>query len=497
MNSVLLPLTVAVPLLAAAVLALVRHPGFPRRAVLVAVLTALLANNVGLLVAVRDGGTIAHNVGAWPDGIAITFAVDLFSALMLTVTALVTLVCAVFAALSGEGRNRYFPSLVLVLFGGVCGALLTADLFNLFVFVEVMLAPSYVLISVFGNGRRIPAGRLYIVVSLLASTVLLIGIAAVYGLAGTVNLADLAGTARESPAVALAGGIVLVAFCVKAAVFPVHGWLPNTYPYTSPVVAALFSGLHTKVAVYAIYRIYALVYDGDARYLAVLLAVFTATMAVGALGAVGGPAARSVLTFNMVSGIGYILLGLALFGPVGIAAGMFYMVHHIVVMASLFLSIGAVEATYGSRHPERLGGVARREPVLGLAFIGAAFSLAGVPPFSGFVAKLLVIRAAVVEGEYVAAAVALIAGLVVLTSVIKIWLGVFWGRMIREVDHEQEMVADAEMPRVRAALIVPPLVLMLFSLGLGIGGELLLSLSERAAEALVDTGEYVREVAGG
>ncbi|RNL83870.1 monovalent cation/H+ antiporter subunit D family protein [Halostreptopolyspora alba] len=495
MTGVLLPLTVAVPLLAAAMLATVGTARFPRRAVLVVVLAGLLASNASLVGAVRGGRVIEHDVGSWPGGIAITFAVDLFSALMLVLTALVTLSCVAVAVATEVGRNRYFPSLVLVLYAGVCGALLTADLFNLFVFVEVMLAPSYVLISVFGGRSRIAAGRLYVVVNLLASTVLLAGIAAVYGLVGTVNLGDLAGAAR-SPAVALAAGIVLVAFLVKAAAFPVYGWLPNTYSATSPVVAALFSGLHTKVGVYAIYRIYALLYDGEPRYLALLVTIATITMAVGVLGAVGEHTAGTILTFNMVSGIGYVLLGVALFGPVGTSAGMFYLAHHMVVMASLLLATGAVLATYGSQHLDQLGGVARREPLLGVTFIGAAFSLAGVPPFSGFVAKFAVIRAAVIEGQYIAAVTALVVGFVALASVLKIWRNVFWGRMAREEGERKRSMPLAEMPRVRRALVLPPLLLTLLSLAMGVGGEPLLAMTERAATGLVDTQRYVAEVAG-
>ncbi len=496
MIGTLLPLTVAAPLLAAAVLTMVRRTRFPRRVVLIAVLTALLASHASLLWLVRGGDVVSHDVGAWPTGIAITFVVDPFSALMLTMTALVTLACVAFTAATEDGCNRHLPSLVLVLYAGVCGALLTADLFNLFVFVEVMLAPSYVLISVFGGGWRVAAGRLYVAVNLLASAVLLIGIAAVYGLVGTVNLGGLAGTARENPAVAVAAGVVLVAFLVKAAGFPVYGWLPNTYPHTSPVVMALLSGLHTKVGVYAIYRIYALLYDGDPDYLPLLLTIATVTMAVGAFSAVGETAPGTILTLNMVSGIGYILLGAALFSAPGVTAGVFYLVHHMVVMASLLMCTGAVLLTYDRHHVDHLGGVARREPLLGVAFIGAAFSLAGVPPFSGFVAKYAVIRAAVIDGQYVAAAVALVIGFVALVSVLKIWLRVFWGRMSREDQEHLRPVPVAEMPRVRPALVLPPLLLTVVSLVMGLGGEPLLRAAAQAAAGLVETGRYVGEVAG-
>ena len=525
MTGAMLPLLVAVPLVAAAVLVLTARFARTATVVLVAVLAAGLAGAVATLLATTDGGTIAHGVGLWPVGIAIPFAADMLTALMLTVTILLTLTCTAFAIASGFARRRYFAPLVLVLTAGVNGALLTADLFNLFVFIEVMLLPSYALFLLAAPGkaklRRIASARMYVTVNLLTSTVFLAGVAFVYGVAGTVNLAELAGAAASSDAVAVAMAICLFALSIKAAVFPVHGWLTQAYPATSPVVTAMFSGLHTKVAIYAIYRIYAVVFEGDSRFLWIGVVAFTVTMIVGVLGAVGENGPRAILSFNMVSGIGYILMGVALFGPAGLAAGIFYLIHHMIVKASLFLSVGAIEVRYGSGSLDRLGGLARKEPLVAVAFFAAALSLAGIPPFSGFVGKLGLVLASVSEGQLVAAGVMVLVSLVTLMSMLKIWSNAFWGKPKEPVttepaprpwplertahtSHEGEAVlspvlhpeepAHHERRRVRFALALPALFLAAASLGLGLGAELLLGLAETAAQGLVDTSGFVEAV---
>ncbi|MBA0127394.1 monovalent cation/H+ antiporter subunit D family protein [Haloechinothrix sp. YIM 98757] len=497
MSPALLPLLVIVPLLSAALLAVARHVEVLRRAVLLGVSAFALVFGTVLCFTSWDGVVTAHAVGLWPSGIAIPFVADMFSALMITVTALLTLLCSMFAIVSGDDRRPYFSALVLMLSAGVYGALLTGDLFNLFVFIEVMLLPSYGLIAVLGGRDRLPAGRLYVAMNLLTSTIFVAGVGLVYGTAGTVNIAELAGAAAESPAVAAAASVPLIALSVKAAVVPVHGWLTSTYPATSPALTALFSGLHTKVAVYAIYRIYAVVFDGGTAYTGLVLLVLSLTMLVGVFGAVGQESMRSILVFNMVSGIGYILLGVALFGPLGLMAGIFYLVHHMIVKASLLLSTGAVEVSYGTGRLGSVGGIARTEPLIAAAFMGSALSLAGIPPFSGFVGKVAIVKAAVDEQQIAIAVVAVVVSLFSLMSVLRIWRGVFWGRA-----HEDEVHAvsarrpGALLTHAPPALALPGLVLTVVTLGIGLGGQGLLVLSEQAAAGLLDVSGYIEAVIG-
>jgi multicomponent Na+:H+ antiporter subunit D len=477
---------VAGPLLAAALLVLLRDHLALRRGIALGTAAGLLVVASALLVRTADGTVLTQRLGGWAPGIAITLAGDALATLMVTVTAVLALACLAFAAATGADADRAFLPQSLLLIGGVNGAYLTSDLFNLFVFIEVMLVPSYVLIALGGGAQRLAAARLYLTVNLLASTVFLAGVGLVYGTTGTVALGDLAGTAATDPAVAVAGAVVLLAMSVKAAVVPLHGWLPRAYSVAPAAVTALFSGLLTKVGVYAMIRFYAVVYAGDPRYLWMILAAALVTMVVGVLGAIGAGGMRTILTFHMVSQIGYIVLGLALFTEAGLAAAVYFLVQYVLVKAALLQCAGAVEHAYGSGELDRLGGLAFRHTLLATAFAVSALSLAGVPPLSGFVGKLGLVAASIDAGRYLAAGLAVAVSLFTLLSMLKIWNGAFWSTP----PPQQEDGAVAT--RVRTA--APALVLAALSLGLGVGAEPLLAVAEVAAQGLVDTSDYVEAV---
>jgi Formate hydrogenlyase subunit 3/Multisubunit Na+/H+ antiporter, MnhD subunit len=379
------------------------------------------------------------------------------------------------------------------------------------VFVEVMLVPSYVLLTMGGGRRRLTAGRLYVTVNLLASTVFLAGVGLLYGVTGTVDLGRLAGVAVGSPAAAVAGAVILLAMAVKASVVPLHSWLPGTYSAAGPAVTVLFSGLLTKVGVYALVRIYAVVFDGDRRYLWLVMGAALLTMVVGVLGAVGEKAVRPVLTFHMVSQIGYMLLGLALFTEAGLAATVFFLVQYVLVKAALLMVAGAVEVGYGTGELARLGGLMRHEPVLAVAFAVSALALVGIPPLSGFVAKLGLATAAVAEQQYVPAAVVVGVSLLTLTSMLKVWNAVFW-QSAPESDRADEGPHDPDSAApgphgdgghtaatgvrtgLQPALTAPALLLGGLSVVLGLWAEPLLAVAAAAADGLVDTGAYVDAV---
>jgi multicomponent Na+:H+ antiporter subunit D len=493
LDAALLAVPVTAPLLAAGLLVLLPARTSLHRSIATIVMVAALAVAATLVARTADGTVLTQDLGGWPPGVAIVLVADTLAAMLLSVTAVLVLVCLGFAAATGNDEHRLFVPLALVLTAGVNGAYLTADLFNLFVFIEVMLVPSYVLLVMGGGTARLAAGRLYITVNLLASTIFLAGLGLVYGVTGTVNLGELAGAAAD-PAVAVAVAVVLLAMVVKAGVVPLHGWLPRSYSHAPPAVTALFSGLLTKVGVYAIMRIYAVVYDGDQRYLWLVMTAALLTMVVGVLGAVGEKAVRPVLTLHMVSQVGYILVGLALFTQAGLAAGIFFFVQYVLVKAALLICVGAVEHTYGTGDLDRLGGLVTRQPLLAAGFAVAALSLVGIPPLSGFVAKLALVSAAVAQADYLAAATVVVVSLFTLMSMLKIWNGVFWGAT-------PEPAAGADLTvtvrtRVAAALAAPALVLALLSMVLGVGAEPLLAISEVAAEGLVDTSGYVEAVTG-
>lgn len=499
--SALLPLIFAVPVLAALLAMLVR----PLARVLgVAIPIGVVVVGVMLVVATAGGDVVVAQVGGWPGGIAITFVADLLSALMLTVSGLLVATCMLFSYSTGVADDRWFVPMVLIMSAGVYGAYLTADLFNLFVMVEVALLPSYVLMSQGGSAGRLSATRLYLVVNLSASTIFLAGLGAVYGAAGTVNIAALAGKASVT-VIAIALAVILIALAVKAALVPVHTWLPASYPMASPAVTALFSGLLTKIGVYALVRILSVVYEPGPTVTLVVVLVTAASMIIGVLGALGEGTMRGVLTFHMISQVGYILVGVVLAGPIGLAAVVFYLIHHTVVKTSLFLTAGAVEHQRGTGRIVRLGGVANEQRWVAIAFLLAALSLTGIPPFSGFWAKLGVLNAAVDAGSAVVFAVALLVSIGTLMSMLKLGTGVFWGTP-RGSDPDPDADADdTDDPhettdphgrRWSLGLVVPGLALAVLSLVVGIAPEPLLALADSAGAALADPTAYVEAVLG-
>ena len=378
MSSAVLPLFVAVPLLLAGVTVLLRDP-VSQRLALIGASMATMTGAALLLVHHHANPPLAHSIGSYQHGLGIVFVSDTLSALMLATTGFLTLMSGIFLMLTGEDRYRFVVPLILLLNTGVNGALLTGDLFNLFVWVEVMLLPSYALIAVTGSWRRLGIGRMFVIVNLITSTILVMGVGLLYGAAGSVNLAFLAGKG-DNPQVCLATGVILFALLVKGGVVPVHGWLPRSYSATSAGVMALFSGIHTKVGIYAAYRIYATVFDADAPWMPVLAAVVIATVLVGSFSTFGEARIRGALAFQMVAGVGQILIGLVVLTDVSVTAGLFYMVHHMITMGGLVMASGAIENAYGSGRFDRLSGLMRLDIFSEAFFAIVLSSLVCLPP---------------------------------------------------------------------------------------------------------------------
>ncbi len=492
-----LALFVALPFAAAALCALLPGRLALRRALLfVGATTNLVLSGVVVAITTR-GEVLVTQIGGWPAPFAIAFAADALAALMLFIAALMVTSCSVFAVARQEDRQPFFHALVLVLLAGVSGSFLTADLFNLFVFFEVMLIASYVLLTLQRKAEQTHAGAVYVTTNLLASSILLAGVGLVYGATGTVNMAALA-TMETTPGLTVAGAFLLVAFAVKSSLAPVHGWLPRSYPWTTPAVAALFSGLLTKVGIYALFRVYALVFGGAQQWRGLILVAAGVTMVVGVLGAIGRDGMREILSFHIVSQVGYMIMGLGLFSLLGLAGGIFYVLHHIVVKTSLFLCAGAIETTEGSGLLKRLGGMMSKQPLTGLAFLIAAFSLAGLPPSSGFFAKLALLQGAAEQGHYTIAGVSLAVSFLTLASMIKIYDGAFAQkprpRERRDTRSVPEFAGGSELKWSGVRLAAPALALSLLSLAVGLYPAPVMELSEAAAQQLLDVSAYVEGV---
>jgi multicomponent Na+:H+ antiporter subunit D len=491
--NVLVPLPIVLPLLGAAISMSLHRRTRVQRFLGVAIVAATLATSVVLLVRVADEGPVSAQVGGWSSPIGITLVVDLFSALVL-VTA-TTCVLAVLCYAIGSRRTRdeelFFHPVYLVLTAGVAASLLTGDLFNLFVAFEVMLVSSYVLITLGGAADQVRSAMTYVVINLIASTLFITAVGLVYAATGTVDMAALSVRMPEiadgvRDALAL---LLLVVFGIKAAIFPLFFWLPDSYPTAPTPVTAVFAGLLTKVGVYAIVRTQTLLFP-ETGPSALILVIAGATMIVGVLGAIAQEDMKRMLSFHIVSQIGYMIFGLGLFSVAGIAGAIIFVVHQIVVKTTLFLVTGIIEETHGTAALRRLGGLVHETPFVAALYLLSALSLAGLPPFSGFVAKLALVEAGIAARSWAIVAVSLFASLLTLFSMTKIWNGVFWGTP------EEPPATDAGAAAPPARIVAPTAGLVAVGLAIAVLAGPLYELSHEAAETLVERDPYVEEVRG-
>ena len=496
MGQILLVAPILIPLAAAAITAVLWSRPAAQRAVGLGAAGGLLAATLALLAEVVSGGTVVGQMGNWPAPFGITLVVDHLSAAMLVITGLMGLAVAVYATGPGAAeRDRAgFQPLFHALLMGVAGSFSTGDLFNLYVWFEVMLIASFGLLVLERTREQLDGGLRYVMLNLVGTTLFLLAVALVYGLTGTLNLADLARVApavQNQGALAAAGLLLLVSFGAKAAVFPLFNWLPASYHTASMPVAAIFAALLTKVGVYAIIRVFTLVFAHDhALFGPILAGVAMATMVIGVLGAAAHYDVRRILSFHIISQIGYMLVGVALMTPLAIAGSVLYVIHHIVVKANLFLVAGAMQQAGGSFALARLGGLWASRPLLGLIFLIPALSLAGIPPLSGFWGKFVVIRSGLEAEAYVLAFVALAVGLLTLYSMIKIWNEAFWKA-------SPEQLSPAPWTRTeRMAVFAPIVALCAVTLAIGFWTEPFAAFALTAAEALLDREGYIAAVLG-
>ena len=508
----LAPLAVMLPVLGAAVtFMLVRRPR-AQITVTVSALVLTLVLDALLLAAVWDTGVAAVHLGGWPAPLGITLVVDRLSALMLVVSALVTLAVLLYASAQGlinrdeGGPVSIFHPTFLILVAGVSNAFLAGDLFNLYVGFEILLTSSYVLLTMGGTAQRIRAGITYVVVSVLSSVVFLIAIAMIYAATGTVNMADLAVKLGELPTDVqmVLHVLLLVGFGIKAAVFPLSFWLPDSYPTAPAPVTAVFAGLLTKVGVYAMIRTETLLFPGE-HVNALLLVVAALTMVVGILGALAQTDIKRILSFILVSHIGYMIFGLGLATEAGLTATVYYVAHHITVQTALFLVTGLIENRAGTANIDRLGSLAKVSPFVSVLFLVPALNLGGIPPFSGFLGKVGLLRGGVEQATplaYTLVGVSLLVSLLTLLVVVRVWTRAFW-RRVEDVEHPpaqlvaayERAVARGERPRpLEPGLVLPTTALVGLTLVFTVAAGPLFALADEAATDMLDRSPYIAAV---
>jgi multicomponent Na+:H+ antiporter subunit D len=488
----LLVLPIVVPLLTAAIALTAWRSVSVQRLVSVLGAAVLLAVSLLLMRSVLDAGVVATQAGGWPAPFGITLVADLLSALMVLLAAVVGLAIAIFSMVSthpSQERLGYYPLLHILLMG-ICGAFLTGDIFDLYVWFEVMLMASFVLLAMGGSREQTEGAFKYVAINLFASALFLTGLGLLYPMAGTLNMADLAGVlAGQSPTlVTVLATLFLVAFGIKAALFPLYFWLPASYHTPPAAVAAIFAALLTKVGVYSLIRVFTLLFVTDVPYThTVILVLSGCTMVVGVLGALVQYDLRRVFSFLLISHIGYITMGLGLFTPLALAGAIVYTAHHIVVKAGLFLVTGVMGRVSGTYELDRLGGLYVRQPAMAVLFLVGGLALSGIPPLSGFFPKVALMQAAIGTGRYAIVGAAIVAGILTLYAVARVWAEAFWKPMPRQLERPALPVR---------AMLAPVALLAMITIGMGVFAEPVFRVAFRAADQLLTRTAYIEAVMG-
>lgn len=497
-------LPILIPLLTAAICILARRQLWLQRGLGVVGMLALLGAAVRLLLVVHQDGIQTAQMGNWPAPYGITLVADHFAALMVLISAIIGFAVAIYSLVNIDPEREsyaYFP-LVHIMLMGVCGAFLTGDIFNLYVWFEVLLISSFVLMSLGNEQGQLRGALKYVTLNLVSSSLFLMGVGLFYGVVGTLNMADAAQklTTVEDPwMVTTLSMLFLVAFGIKAAVFPLFFWLPASYHTPPAAISAVFAGLLTKVGVYAMIRVFTLLFARNFEFTQTLILIIAGfTMITGVLGAVSQNEIRRILSFHIISQIGYMILGFGFFTPLGLAGSVFYILHHILVKTNLFLVSGVVHSLRGTYRLEGLGGLYREKPFLAILFAIPALSLAGLPPLSGFVAKLILIQAGLEAGEYAMVAIAIGVSLLTFYSMSKIWNGAFWKPAPGvETETEPQTSLPAPLSKTQYGILLLPIVCLGgMTVLIGFFAESVFLLAKAAADELLAPERYIAAVLG-
>jgi multicomponent Na+:H+ antiporter subunit D len=471
------------------------HPSHSSSAAIAGALIQL-ASAGWLLSVVMTQGVVVLWVGSWPSPAGICLVADLLSAVLVLVTAFLHVAVMIYTRFdtTHEQIRSGFHPFMQMLTAAICGAFLTGDLFNLYVWFEVMLMASFGIMVMDHPAARLPNAVKYVTLNIVATLFLLTGIGLVYGLTGTLNLADLHEKIVLVENDGLLAGtslLLMTAFGIKSALFPLFFWLPAAYHTLPPGVAAFFGGLLTKVGVYALIRLFTLVFVTHPHITHTILMVTAGlTMLSGVVTAASQMDIRRILSFHIISQVGYMVLGLAVFTPLALAAAFIYMVHNIIAKAALFLVSGLIQRAGGSFHLTQIGSLYQTHGLLSVGFFIPAFALAGFPPLSGFWAKLLIIYACLESRHFGAAALAAFVGLLTLFSMVKIWMEAFW----KPAPQNQTASETRTLP---PQMMGPVLGLCLMIVLMGIFIEPVFHLALTAGEQLIDPAAYVAAVKGG
>ncbi|TQR09842.1 Na+/H+ antiporter subunit D [Psychrobacillus soli] len=491
-NLLLFP--ILIPFLFAAILLFFPKKVKAQRIITIIGLLTALSSAFVLLWKVKTDGVQSLTLGSWAPPFGITMVSDMMSALLVTSSLLIGLFVVWFSFTSiGIEREKsfYYPAILFML-TGVNGAFTTGDIFNMFVFFEVLLMSSYVLIVLGGEKVQLRESIKYILVNIVSSSLFVITVGYLYSVVGTLNMADISiklADIGQAGIVTVIAVLFLIVFGIKGAIFPLFFWLPGSYAAPPIPILTLFGALLTKVGVYAIIRTYTLFFTTDIGFTHELLMIVSIlTIIAGCIGALAYFDVKKIIIYNIIIAVGVILFGASVMNESGMMGSMFYLIHDILIKGALFLLIGIIIHITGTSDLRKMGGLIKRYPVLGWSYLIAAFGLAGIPPLSGFIGKLLIIQGGF-ENELLWQSIFILASsLIVLLSAIRIFIYAFWG--------EEKGALDFH-PKTYRHLLAPTITLVVLTVLYGVGSEYLVPFMTDATAVLLDPSVYSNAVFGG
>ncbi len=445
-------------------------------------------------------GTVVLQVGNWKAPFGITFIADTFSMIMVILTAFVSLAVGIYSTSAlniSRIKHGYFFTFHLLIMG-LLGSFLTGDIFNLYVWFEVVIISSFILMTVGGNKRQMEGAIKYVTLNILASTIFLTAIGILYGITGTLNIADLAlkiQSIENKGLVTVTSLLFFIGFGIKSSIFPLYFWLPSSYHTPPAAIAAIFGGLLTKMGVYALFRVFTVIFDPDYYTILTFTIISILTMITGALGTINKKNIRRALSYLIVCHIGYLIAGLSLYTELAFTAVVFYLIHDVIVKSNVFMISGIIFKIRETLDMTRLGGLLKDYPRFSVLVAVTLFSLVGIPPLSGFWPKVVLFKESIKAEQFPLMIALIIASFVTLFVVTKMWIEVFWKEspkpLTDEIDHFAPFSASGKF-----ALIAPIILLTSVSLFIGFNANSIFKTASKAAYELKHKEIYINAVLG-
>jgi multicomponent Na+:H+ antiporter subunit D len=466
---------------------------------------SILGSFLGVLLAIRllsdinEKGVLTLNASNWEAPYGIVFVADLLSATLVLLTSIAALAVSFFSS-TGLSRQRmmygYFPIFHFLIMG-LNGAFLTGDIFNLYVWFEVIIISSFVLMTLGGRKTQLEGAVKYMAMNILASTFFLTGIGILYGITGSLNMADLSIKIQQVQnqwLVGITACFFILGFGIKSAVFPLYYWLPSSYHTPPSAVAATFGGLLTKVGIYAMIRVFSLIFIPDEFTKNLLMVIAILTIVIGSFGAVIKTNIRRLFSYLIVCHIGFMVGGIAMFTKVALMGTIFYLIHDIMVKTNMFLIAGVIRQLRGTMDMKKLGGLYAQYPKISLLFALVLFSLVGIPPLSGFWPKIYLFDAAFTLGQFPFGIALILGSFITLFVIARMWAEVFWKDVPPDVEVEDKF---EPLPLFRKILLILPVCILTgVTLYIGLNAENIIQLVDKISDQLLDTSSYVEAVLG-